>query len=218
MKKLVVSGLVVGMLAGCASYEKRPMTQESAKALRGQSVAVTARKAPDFTAMTPAKAAFGLLGAAAMISEGNGIIASNQVADPASTIAAQLTAAIGANYGTTSSSNAVATDKDDAPSIAASATSADRFVIDVQTINWSFVYFPSSWGRYRVIYTAKARLIDAQSKSVIAEGFCKRIPEDATNAPSYDELLNNQAARLKSELSLAAEECVKTLKAEMLAL
>jgi hypothetical protein len=69
-----------------------------------------------------------------------------------------------------------------------------------------------------LIYTAKARLIDTQTRAVVAEGFCKRIPETNTNAPTYEQLLLNDAALLKQELSKAASECVRTLKTEMLSL
>lgn len=212
---LTAAGLA---LTGCATYEKRPVSQEAVSSLRGQPIAVTTRKVPDFTAMTPAKAAFGLLGAAAMVSDGNNIVATNKVADPANAIASDLSSALSTAYSTTVAPTPVNADKDDVATIAAGAKDAARFVIDVQTVNWSFVYFPSAWGSYRVIYTAKARLIDVRSKTVVAEGFCKRIPEDSTNAPSYDDLVANQAARLKSELALATQECVKTLKTEMLAI
>lgn len=91
-------------------------------------------------------------------------------------------------------------------------------MVDVQTINWSLGYFPTDWNHYRVIYTAKARLIDSGSKAVLAEGSCVRIPQDNTGAPTYDELLANEASLLKKELSAAADECVKSLRKEMLAL
>ena len=217
MNKLLLLAAAGLTLSGCATYEKRPVSQDAAKELRGQSVAVTTRKVPDFSAMTPTKAAFGLLGAAAMVSDGNNIIATNKVADPANAIASSLSAALSTAYGTTVAPTPVTANSDDVAAIAAGTQGAARFVVDVQTINWSFVYFPSAWGSYRVIYTAKARLIDAQSKTVVAEGFCKRVPEDSKNAPSYDDLVANEAARLKSELALATDECVKTLKAEMLA-
>jgi hypothetical protein len=217
MNKLLLLAAAGLTLTGCATYEKRPVSQDAAKELRGQSVATTTRKLPDFTAMTPTKAAFGLLGAAAMVSDGNNIVNTNKVADPANAIASRLSSALSASYAASVAPTPVAVTSDDVAAIAAGTNGAARFVLDVQTINWSFVYFPTAWGSYRVIYTAKARLIDTTAKTVVAEGFCKRIPEDSTNAPSYDDLVANEATRLKSELALATEECVKTLKAEMLA-
>lgn len=218
MNKLLLIAAAGLTLSGCATYQTHPITQDGTKALRGQSVAVTSRKVPDFTAMTPTKAAFGLLGAAAMISDGNSIVANNKVQDPANAIASSLSTALSAAYATTVVPTAVATDKDDAPTIAAAADASTRYVLDVQTVNWNFVYFPTAWGSYRVIYVARARLIDVQSKTVAAEGVCKRVPEETKDAPSYDDLVKDNAARLKAELTLAAEVCVKSLKAEMLAI
>lgn len=203
-------------LAGCATVNKQPITQAAVETLKGQSVAQTSRKMPDFAAVTPGKAAFALLGALAMIAEGNSIVANNKVADPADAIAAQLAAALSTAHGGKVVTPSVAVETDDAAQVAAKAGLAARFVLDVQTQNWSLGYFPNDWSHYRVTYSAKARLIDTQSKAVVAEGFCRRMPETNTNAPTYDQLLADNAKVLKSELELAAESCVKSLRAEML--
>lgn len=75
----------------------------------------------------------------------------------------------------------------DSAQITSSANDAVRYVIDAKTINWSIGYFPTDWTHYRTIYTAKARLINVQTKDVVAEGFCKHIPESNVNAPTYDD-------------------------------
>lgn len=211
---LVVSAAI---LSGCVSINKQQMDAKSASALKDQPVTQTARKKPDFAAMTAGKAAFAMLGALAMISEGNKLIEEHKVEDPANTIAAGLIKSMEASHAIRPSGTPVAVTADDVAHIAGAANGGSRYVMDVQTINWSFGYFPTDWTHYRVIYTAKARLIDTSSKAVIAEGFCKRIPETNVGAPTYDELLASGAARLKKELSTAAEECVNSLKKEMLA-
>lgn len=207
------------VMTGCVSMSTVQVTPGAASGLKGQSVVTTIRKPlPDFAAVTPGKAMFGVVGAMAMISEGNSIIANNSIADPAEQVAKGLNLAMASRYASTPADNTVSVSSDDVTSISQAAGTSARFAIDVQTVNWSISYFPTDWTHYRVIYTAKARLIDTMQKSVIAEGFCKHIPESNANAPSYDELMANHAALLKSQLSAAANNCISSLQSEMLAL
>ena len=201
-------------LAGCVSTATIPVSQKTATDMRGQPVAPVARKTPDFAAMTPGKAMFGLIGAGLMISEGNKIVADNKVADPAANIATELSSMLAQKHGASSSAASVTVDSDDVAKIAQSAPGA-RFIVDVQTVNWSLLYFPTNWARYRVLYTAKARIVDTQAKSVVAESFCKHIPEDASQAPSYDDLLANEGALLKTHLAQGAKSCLDQLKAAL---
>lgn len=99
--------------------------------------------------------------------------------------------------------------------LAAQYSDAD-VLLDVQTINWSFVYFPTDWNSYRVIYSAKIRVIDVKKSKLLAEGFCSRIPENSETAPSHDELLADQAARLKQELRIGADHCVEEFRNKVL--
>lgn len=216
MQKSVFATFLVLAVSGCANFNMQPVDSKSVASLKNQSITHTTREKPDFAAMTPGKAAFGLFGAAAMISEGNKIIKDNDVSDPANTIALGLAKALEEKYGAKFVGTSVPVSTDELIQIAGAANGKAKLVLDVQTFNWSFAYFPTNWGRYRVIYTAKVRLIDAETKTLVAEGFCKRIPETDANAPSYDELLANAAARLKTELSSAAEECISNLKKDML--
>jgi hypothetical protein len=72
----------VVLLPGCVTVSHKPMTKESSAQLQMKKVAASSYATPDFAAMTPTKAAFGLIGAAAMISEGNSIVKANGVEDP----------------------------------------------------------------------------------------------------------------------------------------
>lgn len=216
MQRITTLLASVAILTGCATANKQPIDSKALATLKNETVTYTVRKKPDFAAMTPGKAAFALIGAFAMISEGNKLVSDNNVPDPADAISVGLAQALEANQGARLAMPPVSVTADDADQLAGSAKGKARFVIDAKTINWSFVYFPTDWTHYRVIYSAKARLIDADRKVVVAEGFCSRVPKTNENAPTYDELLANDASVLKNELALAAQECVKTLKAEML--
>lgn len=216
MKKAVVLAATVLSLAGCTTIRNQPIDQKASEAIKGQTVTYAKRDAkPDFVAMTAGKAAFALVGAALMISEGNQIISSNDVPDPAVSIASELAQALEGTHQVKVMS--AVTVNGDAADLSASTAGA-KYVIDVETINWLFAYFPTDWTHYRVLYTGKARLIDTSTKQVVAEGACSRNPEQAAGAPTYDELLADNAKRLKSELATAASECVALLKRDMLKL
>ena len=88
------------------------------------------------------------------------------------------------------------------------------YVLDVQTLNWSFAYFPTNWTHYRVMYAARVRLIDATSKAVVAEAGCRSVPSDDKDAPTYDQLLADKAALLKSHLAKAAAACADQVARE----
>jgi hypothetical protein len=202
-------------LTGCVSVNQAALNTDTSTKLQGRSVAASKYATPDFTAMTAGKAAFAILGAVAMIAEGNGIVRDNAIDDPALTIAAGLQSRLGTAKGMTAVTNTAITSKNDLPSVIASNPGAD-YVLDVQTLNWSFLYFPTNWTHYRVMYTARVRLIDAASKTVVAESGCKSVPSDDKNAPTYDELLADKAALLKSHLAKAAAECVDQVARETL--
>ncbi|MBS1198793.1 MAG: hypothetical protein H6R18_2578, partial [Proteobacteria bacterium] len=175
MKKSVLLVFFVAAISGCANFNLQPIDSKATASLKGQTVTHTNREMPDFAAMTPAKAAFGLFGAAAMISEGNKIIKENNVSNPADAIALNLTKFLEEKYGARLVMPSVPVSTDDLVQIASTANGKAKLVIDVQS-GWSLAYFPTDWSHYRVMHTAKVRLIDTESKILVAEGFCKRIP------------------------------------------
>jgi hypothetical protein len=178
----------------------------------------TVRQKPAFTAMTVGTVTFGVVGAAVAVSEGNQIIAQHDVADPADAIATVLSTVMQTSHGAQIVDQPLHIDSEEPARIAELAKGKARFVLDVRTTGWMFGYFPADWTHYRVMYAAKARLIDVESKSVVAEAFCKRTPDSAVNAPTYDEMLASGAARLKAELAAAAKLCTENLSRDMLAL
>jgi hypothetical protein len=194
------------------------MDAQALGAVRNQNVVHTARDMPDFGEMTPAKATLGLIGAAMMVSEGNKTVATNKIADPAIAIADALSGAMRTAHGVQVVAPPVRIDSEDPARIAELAKGKARYVLDVRTLMWQMGYFPTDWTHYRVIYTAKARLIDVDTKSVVAEGFCKQIPDSNTNAPSFDDMLALGAARLKAINAANVQACAESLGRDMLAL
>jgi hypothetical protein len=206
------------LLTGCVSTATKTIDAQALSAVRNQSVVRTARDMPDFGEMTPAKATFGLIGAAMMISEGNKTIATNGIADPANAIGDALLHAMQSAQGTQIVAAPVRIDSEEPARIAELAKGKARYVLDVRTLMWQMGYFPTDWTHYRVIYTAKARLIDVDAKNVVAEAFCKQIPESNANAPTFDEMLALNAARLKAANAAYVQACAASLGRDMLAL
>jgi hypothetical protein len=218
MKIFLFAVVAASLISGCASINKQPLPNKTKTELQGQSVGQTKRPIPDFAALTPAKAATLLIGAALSISEGNSIIASNKVADPADAIGLGLAKEIELAFGAKSTAQQFEITENDVASIAIATGDKARFVMDVQTLVWRIGYFPTDWTHYRLTYTAKARLIDVATKTIVAEGFCIHNPDSNVGAPTYDELTGNGAVGLKKLLSVAVDACIKSFKVEMLTL
>lgn len=203
--RLIVIAVVAGMVSGCVSVKQIPMDSSSASAIGGRTVVLTEREKPSFGAMTVGKAMFGALGAAAMISAGNKIVGDNNVDDPAPYISSRLSKELADKRSVGVSDKKMSVTGSSQKEIMGSS---QDLILDVMTVNWSVAYFPTDWSHYRVIYSAKASLIDAKSKVVLAEGFCAKVPEQTPESPTYDQLLANGAERLKQELKMAADYCV----------
>lgn len=216
MSKTVLVLLGALVLTGCVSTKN---IQADATGLRSgeyRTITVTSRESPSFSAMTAGKAGFGLLGAAAMISAGNTIVRENDVEDPAVYIGRELSAALSEKLTVQVNGNGGALAKSGDPKRLADMYPDSDLLLDVQTINWSFAYFPTDWNNYRVIYSAKLRLVDTRSKKLLAEGFCARVPDQTKDSPSRDQLLADKAARLKSELRIAADQCIPEFASKVL--
>jgi hypothetical protein len=194
-----------------------PLSKDSSQALQGKAIVRTEYATPDFAAMTPGKAAFAILGAALMISEGNSIVKDNEIPDPAVVISKDLAKRLESARSVKIVEKPVSAKADDVSALVASGQVGD-YVLDVKTLNWMFGYYPTNWSGYRVMYTARLRLIDTKTSAVVAETACKSTQGNDATPPSKDQLLENKAALLKELLGKAAVECVDTLAKDALML
>lgn len=209
--------IAAAVLSACTTVNNIPLSREASAQLQGKKLVRTQYPMPDFAAFTAGKAAFALLGAAAMIAEGNSIVKENAIPDPAIAIGEQLATRLAAARGVVAVPSRAVAASDDVAALTVAYPGAD-YVLDVKTFNWSFVYYPSNWARYRVIYSARLRLIDSASKKVVAETLCSTTQGDDANPPSKDDLLNNQAALLKQYLAKGATTCADLLAKDILML
>lgn len=216
--KVSASGVaIVLVLAGCAKMPTTSLPTGEQSTLRGKTLVSSSRERPDFLAMTAGKAGFGLLGAAAMVSAGNKIVADNNVDDPAVYLSRELGTALAAAQGVQVISLAgTKTVETDVAKLAAAYKGQGDVLLDVQTYSWGFGYFPSDWNNYRVMYTVIVRVIDTRAGKLMAQGSCSRAPEKTDDAPTHDELLANSAERLKKELRAQADSCLSELKTKVL--
>lgn len=219
MKKLAAVLIAAALLTGCATVQKVAIDQNVATSMRGKTVARSTRDAkPDFAAMTPSRGAFAMVGAFAAITSGNELVKENNVAVPADAIGQALGEQLQTARGVQLAALPIRITSSEAGEIAAATNGKADYVIDVQTTSWMFVYYPTQWGRYRVAHTAQVRVIDVASKTIVSQGSCFHNPEFSENSPTYDQLVDNQAAGLKKELAIAATECVDSVKHDILAL
>jgi hypothetical protein len=212
-RKIVLLLVVLG--AGCVSTRIVPVDQTALAHLNGGTVTIIPREKPDFMAMTAGKAAFALIGAAAMLAAGNDIVKKNEVEDPANYIAQHLVADLARENRLRLVTVSELAKSTDAAPLAKQYPNAD-LLLDVQTVSWSFIYFPTNWSRYRVIYSAKLRLIDRAHGTLLADGFCSRTPDETPDSPTKDELLQDNAARLKKELAANADYCIGQFRSKVL--
>lgn len=205
------------LLAACTTLHRAPIASETVKSFQpGARVAVSRYPISDFAAMTPGKAVFGVIGAAAMISEGNTFIKNNQVPDPAIAISEGLRNALIEKYQMIAASTSDAPLRDDNIDTIIKNYAVSDFIVDVKTINWLYVYMPVNWDSYHVHYVARARLIDVKNNRIVAEDFCSRIPKELGDAVSQQKLTENHGHVLKSKLSSYAAGCANELAKRML--
>lgn len=201
--------LLVGasLLAGCATVSHTPMAKDASERLQGKTFALTKYPPAEFMPFTSGKAAFGLLGAAMMISEGKQIVKDNAIPDPAIMISEGLAQKLATVRSMKVAAAGKVAEDDKVEALAAAHAGVD-YLVDVKTFTWMINYYPSNWNGYRVTYSARVRLIDTATKQVVAETACQTIQGDDAKPPTKDELLAANATLLKSYLDKGAAACV----------
>ncbi len=217
MYKSILIGVSLAVLCGCVSTKNIPITESAISNDTIHSVIVSKREKPSFIAQTSGKALIGgLVGAFAATISGNEIVNKNGIEDRAPYIGNEIFKSLATKYKVEQiKDNILLLDDDSLDGICQLYSVAD-YVLDVETTNWSFTCFPLDWNNYRVNYHARLRIIDIAKKSILAEGFCSRVPEQDVNSPSYEELMANNAERIKTELKDAADYCIEQFRRETL--
>jgi hypothetical protein len=163
--------------------------------LQNRSLAVRTGRTPSFYADTPGRRAYGIAGVIAMMREGNRLVRSYGLEDPASQLSEDLVAALAAGNGMRTSNE----------------KSAD-LLLNVKTINWDFRAYRNDADNLYVVYSARVSLVDRRSGETLASGKCRSRRDSEGDSATLDQLLADGARRLQSELREAATECAHGLK------
>ena len=219
-----LSILLAIAISAAACTVQRGLTSDALASLKGRQLTTTVRRPPALVLDIPEAYWLrwrpGLLG---MAVAGDRFVRENAIVDPAFQIARELGDGLGQGFGLRPSPPVLVA-LGDPPTQVSQPTPAGDLVLEVWTNNWRLEAFPNEDSRFRVSYVVTMRLIDARGAhpvggawaEVIAEATCTCVSEDASLAPSYDELMADHAHRVKSELDTAAEFCVEDFRSKIL--
>ena len=85
------------------------------------------------------------------------------------------------------------------------------YVLDVRS-RGNIIYYPGSWGRYRLVYQGRARLVDTEGGRVAWQGVCEhKGPEDADQSPTLGELEAADGVAYRRMLGDATAFCATEL-------
>lgn len=213
---LTIVTLSTVLLSACAPAPIK-LTTDTAQSLKGAHVQVVHFDAADFAILTTTTATFGPIGAIAAVNEGNAMVREDGIDDPSAYIGRSLAERLGKNYQFSEITDVPQphSTKEDDPAYA-SKLARDGLVIDVRSYMWSFIYFPTHWGKYKPLYSARARIIDAKTGVVVGQQTCQIKDSDSDSAPTYDELVADKGAILKAQIRKAADACVTQIADKIL--
>jgi hypothetical protein len=159
---------------------------------------------------------FGAVGGMAvvgmMIAEGNRIVRESEIRDPAIDIARRVAELYGHAHGLALAGQPIALHGEKPAAAAGSAKS----VVEVQTTSWGF--FPTAMlgSHFEAAYAARLTLLNVANGAVVIKDKCVIKVSKKPDAPSHEQLLADNAAVLKQQLSAAADACVEQLRVKAL--
>ena len=211
------------LLPSCVSTKDVPLSASDRSALRGKTVTSTKRGMPSFGVMTPGAAVTaGLTGAiggaiVGSIAEANGRaqVLKHQLPIPEETITKEVMKDLVSRCGAKALPSPAGTVTSEKPeAIAAQYRPAD-YVLDVRTIGWGGCYYPLTFTKTFISYTAKMRLIETKTGRVIAEGYQLYHGTDKEHAPNYDGIYANGAAFLRQETKKGTDAATAKFRAQL---
>jgi len=204
------------VLAGCTTISTRTLSDAGATPLQGRQIAVVTLPPSTFAVMLTHGVALGPLGIPEMIAEGRRVLADDHIVDPADAIAAVLADSLAGQRGAVVLEPHATSQGDDPAAIVAAAPPAARYVLAVGTVSWGVGNLPMPRSNYFVSYVARARLIDARTKAVVAEAGCMQPPDGSEFNGAYAELAADNGRLIKTELAARVDRCIHFLKRDLL--
>ena len=208
---------VAALLGGCTTIETAQLPDTLAGRLQGQPVAIVVQSPSSFGVMRERAVGLGPAGIPLMIAQGEHLRKSAGLVDPADGIAAALGELLAQRHGATLMPARGATSHDEPEAVVAASPAGARYVLTVATVSWGLGRVPVRDATYSVTYIARARLIDARTREVIAEGGCLQAPDGSEfESADYGAFTADGAAVIKSELARRTERCLHFIRRDML--
>lgn len=192
---------IAAMISGCAAVGTTVAEKGSLTRLKGQTVTLKVDEPSGFILSTP-ETNRTYLRAVVMVREGNALVRTNNVGDPANGIATGVAQKLRDAYGVT---------------LAPATTAA--YSINVQTTNWGLFLTGSDKNKFGVLYMATFQLVDLKKGSVVASGNCK--PDEGAGpriVADKEQLLSLSAQGLKNALGQSVNACVQHISNQILAM
>jgi hypothetical protein len=206
----------------CASRGPMPLNRAALRVTKPRTIVATLRPVPPFKGHTSGNGlagAFGLIGVVILesMAESEGrSVRSRGVADPADTLVTALMPRMAKRF----SLEILDSGKAQTRGISAKDLSREYgkadLVLDVRTHQWGFA--PTSIGRYGMRYEGSLQLVDTRNQAVIAQGTCMYQSGEDPDAPTYDEMMANDAAVLRASLSAMVNYCLDDYRKRILGL
>jgi len=208
---------LAALLAGCTAIEPAKLSDAWAATLRDQPVAVVIQAPSTFGVMRERDVGLGPAGILLMNAQGEHLRRSAGIDDPAGAIATTLGELLATRHGAVLLPTRAASAQEEPAAIVAQAAPGARYVLTVATVSWGLARFPVRDATYAVTYVARARLIDVETKAVIAEAGCMQGPEGSEfESKDYGDFTAGGAARIKSELAKRSARCTHFIERDML--
>ncbi len=217
MKKkfVALAGVLSFALAACATAPPVHLTPLEAPLFSGRSVQLISHRRPDFLPTRPSNAAFGMLGALAAISEGQGYPESHHLVDPSARLEQRLANDLHDRFGVEVQAQPL--DMTTARAGTPYPRANNTVYVDAQSIGWGFSYFSLNWVRFRVSYAVRLMVVDASTGQVIQGENCGKVSHtSADNAPSLDQLVANDSQVMNSLIESMADACLQEFEAGIL--
>ena len=216
MRRAALIALFVSA-TGC-STSWVPLNPTSLKASQPRSIAVVFARTTGFMAWIPATSVLmmgggAITGAAMALGTGNRIVKDNNIEDPAIVTRRDLFQLLFQKYALAVS-----------PSIQGGLENEELdfgdadLVLNVRTTDWGLEEFAGDSSHARLRYSSRVDLINARTRRSLAQGECEYDAVKGAQTPTFNELLANGAAILKSELSRVERLCFNRFKDRLLGL
>jgi hypothetical protein len=221
---LAVAALAAAPL--CATWAQEPPPAAEPAAEPATTVAApenrpqivwTTRNPAGFIAMTPGKAMFAVAGTMAMLGAGDMIVKENLMTEPAGALSRDLARVVAERTGGVVRSEPTPATGLKPEDIAAGAKDA-RYVVDVTTMGWSYIYQPLKWTSFNANYYARLQLIDATTGKLLLKDVCAWPKKGEAQFVSQEALLADHAQELKRQIMKGTLACRSQFVSKMEAL